>query len=85
MTTVKQHLISSKELTPIYTLENLCEVRTNISRGNWIGVIEKRSDRLKIISTAGEGWIKYDDAEETDKFSFKVFHDENGMVQYGVN
>lgn len=84
MSAIKKHLISSKDKTPIYSLENLSNVIACLSRGTWIGVLERKSDRLRVLSTLGEGWIKSDDVEETNKFMFTSFHDENGILQYGV-
>lgn len=85
MTTIKKHLISSKDQTPIYSFENLSNVVAKISRGQWLGVVERKVDRLRIITTLGEGWIRSEDVEETNKFNFRVFHDENGLLQYGVS
>jgi hypothetical protein len=84
MSTIRKHLITSKDLTPIYSFENLSGVIAKIARGSWVGVLERKTDRLRVICTSGEGWMKSDDVEETNKYNFRVFHDENGMLQYGV-
>ncbi|WP_235291451.1 hypothetical protein [Portibacter lacus] len=84
MPTIKKHLISSKEHTPVYALENLTMLRMNLPKGNWLGVIERKIDRLRILTTNGEGWISTEDVAEPNQFEFKIFHDSNGMLQYGI-
>ncbi len=81
---IKKHMISSKDKTPIYAFENLSKVRAMLSKGNWIGIIERKKDLFKIITTLGEGWIKSEDVEDTNKFDFKVYRDEAGVIQYQI-
>lgn len=85
MATIKKHLISSKDSTPVYSLENLTGLRLKLPKGNWLGVLERKMDRLRVLTTQGEGWIRLDDAVETNYFDFKVLHGANGELSYGVN
>lgn len=84
MATIKKHLISSKESTPVYTLENLTGLRMNLAKGNWLGVLERKIDRLRILTTNGEGWIRSEDVTEPNTYDFSVSIDSNGQVQYGI-
>jgi len=84
MATIKKHLISSKESTPVYSLENLTGLRMNLSKGNWLGVLERKIDRLRILTTSGEGWIRSEDVSEPNQYEFSISRDANGMLQYGI-
>ena len=84
MPNIKKHLVSFKESTPIYAFENLTEVLTNLSRGSWLGVIERKNDFLRIITTKGEGWIRSEDAVETNFFNLKITRDDQGIIQYAL-
>ncbi|GEM_PF-1457635 len=85
MATIKKHLISSKESTPLYSLENLTGMRLRLPKGDWLGVLERKIDRLRVLTTQGEGWISLDDAAEANYYDFKVLHGSNGELSYGVN
>lgn len=82
MATIKKHLISSKDMTPVYALENLTQICMRLSKGNWLGVIERKIDRLRILTTKGEGWIRSEDAQEINDFDFSVTYDASGILQY---
>jgi hypothetical protein len=82
MATIKKHLISSKDMTPVYALENLTQLCMNLSKGNWLGVIERKMDRLRILTTKGEGWIRSEDVEEINHFDFTISYDASGILQY---
>jgi hypothetical protein len=84
MTAVKKHVISSKDNTPIYSMEDLSQISALIPKGNWLGILEKKENLLKVISTQGSGWIRMDDIEETNKYKLRVFRDSRGEIQYGV-
>ncbi|WP_235297657.1 hypothetical protein [Portibacter marinus] len=85
MATIKKHLISSKESTPLYSLENLTDLRMKLPKGNWLGVLEKKMDKLRVLTTFGEGWISLEDACETNYFDFKVRAGRNGELSYVVS
>lgn len=85
MTSVRQHLVSLKEFTPLYKLENLEEVSTRLPKGNWLGVIERKSDRLRVITTQGSGWIKSEDTSTLKSNAIRILQAENGSVQYGMH
>lgn len=84
MPNIKKHLVSFKESTPIYAFENLTEVLANLSRGSWLGVIERKNDFLRIITTKGEGWIRSEDAVDTNFFNLKIIRDDQGIIQYAL-
>ena len=84
MATIKKHLISSKESTPLYALENLTGIKIQLPKGNWLGVLERKIDRLKVLTTQGEGWISLEDTLETNHFDFSVRHNSNGELSYVV-
>jgi hypothetical protein len=84
MATIKKHLISSKDITPVYALENLTEICMNLTKGNWLGVLERKMDRLRILTTKGEGWIRTEDVAEINHYDFSVSYDASGTLQYGA-
>lgn len=77
-------MITSRQETPLYALEDLSKIITFLPKGNWLGIIKILHDRLYVISTEGNGWINKNDAEETNKYKFKVYHNDSGYIQYKV-
>lgn len=84
MPQITQHMVTSKETTPVFTMDDLSEVKTILPKGNWLGIIEQKLGKLKIISTVGEGWVRLDDAVKANSFDLRIVGDMGGQINYSL-
>ena len=81
---VTQHMVTSKDLTPVFRFDDLKEIKQRLPKGFWLGIIESKLDKLKILTTQGEGWIRMSDATKSNLFDLKIVRDQEGNINYSL-
>jgi hypothetical protein len=82
MPQITQHMVTSREQTPVFARDDLIEVKANLPKGNWLGILERKLGKLRVISSKGEGWIKSDDAIKANAYDLRVIRDLAGQINY---
>ena len=80
---IHTHLIASKTETPIYTSPTMDgEPTTSITKGLWLGVIEKKLGWFKVIGSQIEGWVRGTDVEELPPMKLRAVWSPGKPIEY---
>jgi hypothetical protein len=53
-----------------------------LSKGDWVGVLEKIDGWFRVLCIQGEGWVRSDDVEERSPFNLHVQWTPEGVIKY---
>jgi len=80
---IHTHLIAGKTATPVYHQPTQDGVPvTSVSKGSWLGVIEKHLDWIKVIGIEIEGWVRKTDVEELPPMKLHAIWKPGKPIEY---
>lgn len=84
MNRIKKHLFSAEDNVPVYADQENKKVLGYLSEGEWLGVIEETETLFFIASSKHVGYVNIADCIELLEGSFRVNHEGENPVYYGL-
>lgn len=81
--TIQSHLYASKPETPVFPEPKGESIPVHVlHRGNWLGVLERINDWIRVIGIECQGWVRAEDVEERPPFSLHAFWSPGKPIEY---
>ena len=80
---IQSHLYTRLEETPVFDKPaDGGQMLTMLGQGNWVGVIKRLGEWIRILSVRGEGWVKAEHVEDRPPFQLHVQWSEGDNISY---
>ncbi len=80
---IKSHLYVKFADAPVFERPEESPVpKQRLSRGNWVGVIERVGDWVKVVGVYFTGWVKAEQLESRPPLDLHIEQSETQSIQY---
>ncbi len=80
---IQSHLYTRLEETPVYDQPvDGGRTLTLLGQGNWVGVIRRLGEWIRVLSVRGEGWVRAEHVEARPPFQLHVLLSEGDNISY---
>lgn len=79
---IHSHLYARNADTPLFAAKEHSDPSCLLSKGTWLGVVDKTEGWYKVIGIQCEGWVRTEDVEPLSPFNLHVQWKPGEPIQY---
>ena len=80
---IQSHLYVKRSKSPVYNLpEDTGSPSSFLDRGNWVGVLERLGDWVRVVGVHCIGWIKISELESRPPFDLHIHQINPQSIEY---